>query len=519
MTLFKERAENLSFEELSKVKVANNPLLYTLNDYFSNDSKIPLFLMGDKGKGKTFNTLKSLSSRVRNDRNFLPVMFIYEKQKKTEVLDPRILAEQIVWGPRYETLQKCSTQEDFMRASNALVRDDYHFIFEDVMKGKVSLDNVTKELKHLSEESEKGKKVLLISENLLSVYAEKLSKRMDTKELEDVLLKFGQMPYHRFGEDPSKWSEYEERNSYLSFREVPPLQKLDWIKLFEIYDVDADEDVKDFMFESNSRPRSFVKFSNLFENNGKVNISFDDMIMKSIDFLPSRVRSKSELLSYYYLLNFPKFLVEHGNLDINNKVISKNDEIKRTYEKLPILKKVCTALLSKNHSSTKLTLNSMNHLLRKWKEGSGISDDLSEIIYKNKSFEKAVSPRDVIDFLKSPVVVNFLSTFEILEGRGDKDVKRECLVEKLDEHVSEQGGLLEDEISDYVMHSYGGIGKGKTKNYVQPSYLAKSDAGRLQRIYGENLLLNKPFQVAFQDVLYEMPTLDILNLFSQSSLS
>jgi DNA replication protein DnaC len=63
MGLLEERAENLDFESLNELSSAQN-LSYRLEDYFCSDEKRPIFVLGPKGSGKTFQVMKALSGAV-----------------------------------------------------------------------------------------------------------------------------------------------------------------------------------------------------------------------------------------------------------------------------------------------------------------------------------------------------------------------------------------------------------------------------------------------------------------------
>lgn len=511
MQIFKERAENFSLDELKSLNLSNNRLLFHLTDYFKNETHRPMLLVGNQGSGKTVNTMQALSDNVHMDESSLPVMFVYQQRKKLEPLDPLKLATQETWGQRYQSLQS-NDREELMKKASIVVHDDVHFEFQDVARGKVRIEDVVSELRELSKESEKGKKVLLISEDPLTYYQEKLSRKMNTEDLDEVLLKFGQLPCYRFGKDRSKWCEYEEKANILSFREVPSLSRVDWEQLFRVYNADAEGHIRSFIYESNSQPRAFVKMAKLFQEkeDETIDITTNKFVRKAVDLLPSNVRNRSELKQDYYLLNFPTIPISESNAwgystyeenqsSANNKIKSfirgRDETIIQAYQHFPAIKVLCRGFLqTKGIDKKDVTFDDICFA----------SESLNDV---NRYVEGLkVDTRTFMEVVKNPSIFNFLQTIDILNRHEENAKLKEQILrnEVLNSSIS-----LFNELKDERYE--------KSKNYFIPSFFKKyvDSQGYTHWSFekADYLFLKRPFQVAFRDQLYEVPTLEVLDEF------
>ena len=96
-----ERAENVPASVLARMGSIDERVIFRLTDYLTNDLlTYPLFMLGPKGYGKTFAVLKALNRRIRENPDFLPVMFIYRKNNTFELMDHTALADPEDWGER-----------------------------------------------------------------------------------------------------------------------------------------------------------------------------------------------------------------------------------------------------------------------------------------------------------------------------------------------------------------------------------------------------------------------------------
>jgi hypothetical protein len=496
MLTLKERAENFSFEELEGVdsNLLNPILMNRLNEYFSDASlRYPMFLIGDKGSGKTLHVIKSLSKNVYSNNHFVPVMFLYKKSERKEILEPTKLAPKEVWGSRCEELERCSSEEELMSTANVLVSDDVNYMFEAVARGKENRANIVSHLQKLSALVDKGKKVLLVSEEPPLIYAEKIN----MKELDEVLLKFGQMPYHRWGKmNFEEWQSYEERVSYPSFYEVPDIDFTSWSRLFSIYGVDADETVTDFLFRSSRKPRAFVKFSNLFQKNkpGKTYIETEDMIEKALEFLPQKVRTPEELRFFSYTLNFPE--ITTSRYESVPEILKMETKIKLVQQNMgeiqSLSKKLLEGITGGIYESNEQNESPSHILAAKIRADPSLDSKLLNTEYLSSITGKQVD-YEVLNALKiclaNPAISAFLEINEVVESRRKN--KRNL---------------------DSVLENYG-------LKVVRNIYPTQTDPHSVKLFSPacndeSTLVLTRPLQIAFHDVLYETPTLDILNYFS-----
>lgn len=530
-TVLRERAENLSFDELRNVNLANNLLLFHLDDYFSNNIKRPELLIGGKGGRKTLNTMKALSGNAHKDENFLPVMFVYEQQKRLNPLSPERLATPKVWGSRFEKLQS-TDRRDLIDAATTIVHDDFHYIFEDLVRGKGSLDQVTSDLEDLSGAVDEGKKVLLISENPLSAYAEKLSKRMNTERLEEVLLKFGQPPYYKAADDPKKYYEIGERTNYLAFREVPPLSQIDWLKLFDVYDVNVENPIQSFIYESSSKPRAFVKFAKLFQKNEgePVKITVVDMERKAVELLPQHTTSPQQLKHYYYLLNFQKVPISKTITDTFS-ISDKTIKMKHAYHNFSNVKSVCKDLLSSFGVAREDVNYEDMHLLSEKKHGDRVEFFIA-LNNLEKKLKDSVS-MEVEEVMNDPLLFNFLQTFDIFERRK-KDYEESVMMPEKEQYkpgeprkykkVLRRELDLNSELNDHEHVLISELNRfdynpskdyNATRNYFVPWHVGRTSTGELEIEGADYLFLRRPLQKAFEDQLYETPTLEVLDAFAR----
>ncbi len=292
MSLLVERAEDFDLESLRKITPINSSFIRFLEEYLLSDDRMPIFLLGPKGSGKTFGIMKALETSVERDKKLLPVVFTYRQDGRSGILDPLKLASPETWGERYYVYNSCCNREDLLNNANVIVEDDIHYRFEALVKGKESPEVFVEDLKRSLEEVYHGKKFILVSEDLLSSYAEKL--KID--EFDEILPRFGELPL-----DPKKYLKYRNKRNYLAHREIP-ISYEEWLNLFDAYHVEADEPVKEFLYSSNSEPRAFVRFFKLFQQKERVTI--DDLAKKALEILPKKVKSKEEQRVYEFLFHF-----------------------------------------------------------------------------------------------------------------------------------------------------------------------------------------------------------------------
>jgi hypothetical protein len=250
MPKLEERAENHSYEDLKELKYENWVVTNLVRYYISSPTNYPIFLLGPRGIGKTFNVLKALSIELNENKEFIPVVFTYPPGGPSEVLDPLKLASRDVWGERYSILQSCRTNEDFINNSTLVVYDDIHYRFANILKGREDPSNLSNELSKVLERAKDGKKVVLISEDPLLAYIEELYRqgfdREILKQFDEISLKLGKYPRIQN-------TTYEERQKFrqeintIAFREFPARSPRDIQYILEDYKIKIDDQTVYFL--------------------------------------------------------------------------------------------------------------------------------------------------------------------------------------------------------------------------------------------------------------------------------
>jgi len=368
MEYIKERAEALGAEELStlcRMEYAGwgdrerltcyNPMLTgvvdKLDDYFSNSLNHPLFFYGPKGSGKTLGAMAALSKKVREDNEFIPAMFIYNKGNRKDMVLPEQLASEDVWQGRLEKID-WNDEKDIMDNCSAVVYDDLHYRCEASAEDRNEAERLADDLYSIVDVAKRGKKVLIVSEDPLAAYAEKL--RMD--RIDEILPEFGELPYWKYkkGEkNANDWRRLKDGLNPMSSFEMPLTGFSEWENLFSLYGVGADHPVKEVLFSMSSRPRSFVKFVNMFGD--KERITIDGVAEKARTILKSKFRPSKTLDLYECLLSCPTISVngyEYFDRDVTSndiKEFKKNGTFRGT--NLSILAKCFHDFKTKNPES------------------------------------------------------------------------------------------------------------------------------------------------------------------------
>jgi|GEM_PF-2035370 len=281
------RAENYTLEEISQMKALNSKLTFQLEDFMYSKKGHPLLLIGDRGSGKTFNVRKVLSNLldpnyrglevllnykttfVKKNKDFKPEeftpgMFVFKRAEELEFLEPTKLASPEVWGNRLEKY-RAKSHNELLKNSNPIIFDDLHYMCENIIEDKLDPKTLTNFLSDVLKEVDVGKNVLIISDDQLSAYAEKIR----DEKLDEFLPRFGEIRPSRLHQGKSK--SYEELKKYrkeinsvdrMARLIVPLLSYDDFKKLFEASSIKADNSIKYFFYEnsSNKSPRTFARF-------------------------------------------------------------------------------------------------------------------------------------------------------------------------------------------------------------------------------------------------------------------
>jgi hypothetical protein len=575
MSLLKERAEDYNFSELEKLRV-NSSLTLSLEEYLFSSEKRPLFLLGPKGTGKTFNVMKTLRKVIQKKEDFLPAMFIYKRRNVLEPLNPIRLAPADVWGKRYLTLQSCLSKRELMRVADAIVYDDLHYRCEAIVQGKEDPNTFVNDLELILDEVERGKKVILISEDPLFYYAEKLNLR----KLDEILPKFGQVPKSFDSSSLEEWEKFHEEMDYLAFREVPPLTFEDWYLLVEDYRIQLDDPTMNFLYYSSSKPRAFVRFAKLFEP--KKEISIQDVQEKAREMIVGKINRKN-VNFYDFLLQIPiieteieikrfaRVMERVGSFDNLMKLYklkstfekvgeevskllfkSESDEVQEIIRRLMLtgIKEVrvpCSLLKRKGY------LGVMRGLERKMNEESLVvidygyyHQDYKLAVYDPKLVSETFTLAELESGAKEELTRRLKRAFkerptevqtilhEVTKKSVSDDRRRDVInffriYTSLNPHHIEQAYDTAKELERRIMNVAGRLQSSIAEKYL--NYLLKKvpkyyiqvknlEGGRMVgnltiRWKAEDIpdywLLYKPFEMAFSDVLYEMPTLKILS--------
>jgi GTPase SAR1 family protein len=331
MVKLEERAENHNYEDLKELKVENRVITNLVRDYISSQTTYPIFLLGPRGSGKTFNIMKALSKELNENKDFIPVVFTYQPGGPSEVLEPLKLASKDVWGERYSILQSCRTDEDFMNNSTLVVYDDIHYRFGDVLKGREDPSNLSNQLSKVLKQAKNGKKVILISEDPLIAYIEELYRQGFDQEIlnqfDEISLQLGQYPRTQ-NTTYEELQKFRQKMNYIAFWEVPPLGPKDIRNILEDYNIKIDEQTAHFLHFFSSNPRFYLKLAKAI---GKNEISMKDVKEATTQILKQKLQKrKYELNLNLSLLKLPWVLSRYYNLPSNrgnyNTVINRLGE-------------------------------------------------------------------------------------------------------------------------------------------------------------------------------------------------
>jgi len=498
MLSLKERAEEYSLEEFRKIRLVNPAALRFPFEYLLSEddwTRIPLYYMGPKGSGKTTIWRKALTEALYWNKDFLPVMFTFRHAKKLELLDPLKLAPPEVWKERME-VYRSNELDELLNLADVVVYDDIHYICEAVKDGGLDENEFVQFFKNSVELVEKGKKVVLISDDMLSYYAAYL----DMEEFDEILPKFGMC-------NPKRLTDYEfikrMNINYMSFREVPDLDYDTWEMLFPCYGIEVEYPVKYFLFNANRRPRAFVNFVKLFHP--KSEITVDDMVRKAIRLLDENGRKlKRDKLEFYkFMLNFP--ILESGisryQFHRAYKTAGRRLEVlEEIQNNFTMIKKICEMAAKRIELSEeeKELVRYPFYLLRK---------------------ERNARPWGFRELIRSAVYDYFgLDRQWYLPSRKATELQK--MAEKIEQlvHVYLRNPSITGIRRTYktivkMKETIAGDQKEKAEQHlrslfwnVEKYYIAlRDDSDRETR-----WLLYEPFRIAFQDVLYEASTLELL---------
>jgi len=275
----KTRAEEYTYEELEKIpetKMAR--ALYNA----INKRKILTYLE-EKGAGKTLSIMQ-LVRKIVTSTNELPVVCIFRKNEKFEILDPHHFANECAWGEERLKLFKLRP-EKLLDKANLVIFDDFHYMCEYVIDGKIPIEYLLDAMNAVihAVEGELKPKCILISENQLAYYAE----IFEDYRFDELLPAFGEIRYSQYSQKMTwgKWLEirqikYEREPLY----HVKDRDIVDTIsKLAECY---IEPLAKEWLEKTvNYNPRCVINFFNYFNEKKITNITVDVIKEEAIKLL------------------------------------------------------------------------------------------------------------------------------------------------------------------------------------------------------------------------------------------
>lgn len=338
--VLKSRAENYSMDELISMKTINSKLYFQIQDHVTNNRDHPLFLIGSRGFGKTFNVMKVIanqsylaeeSCKIYYEMNCQESVPAQEREKvrlsenrrrekrlKQSLKSPTVFIfkkneRQEIWKPiEGEYIESADLNEVF-NASSIIVFDDIHYICEDVINKKLSVDILITLFKNILKTSKLKIPIIMISDEMISRYAG----QMDNDEIDDLVLMFGEVSFRKMQELPKiELRDYLNKRNYLAKLELPSITYKEFDSLFKISNVDADDFVKNFLYNnSNGNPRGFARFVSVFHSQ---EITIDDLIR----IAKKRLSNHKKYNQYLQAMEFPVIPII-----INNEKVAINDDI------------------------------------------------------------------------------------------------------------------------------------------------------------------------------------------------
>lgn len=297
---FLERAEYLDAERLNEIDLLDIRNTFSVKDYLTNDLAHIRFYVGAKGLGKTLAVMKAVSEYIQETPEAVVSFILFKALDRPYLLDPLKLASRETWGDRMKIFDAKETDLSYyIEESDVIVLDDLHYMVEAIIQGQLDREVFILILKTMIDQVKKGKKVILISEAPLRIYAEALK----WKELDELLPYLGMRPNDRHNKTPIH---------YTSFREFLPLNEEGFYNLAEVYDIRITGSAMSLLHSLTSRPRGFLKFCNLFTELDEITL-IDVLVFaqKIVDRLVEEVTAQGVFISRSMLGKY-KRLLEKG---------------------------------------------------------------------------------------------------------------------------------------------------------------------------------------------------------------
>ena len=179
------RAENYTYEEFENKANLTNAFYRKSLEYLVNEwKKKPVLIAGNRGMGKTYSLLMAFNNLVKDDVYALPIMIVFKKNNKIELLNPYSYASGKSWGEREKYLSL--SMNELIKKATHIAFDDVHYIAEAIEKNPKIKDQILPIMKTIVGIAD-DKPVLLLSETQLSSYEDGI----DSIIYSDIVKKVG----------------------------------------------------------------------------------------------------------------------------------------------------------------------------------------------------------------------------------------------------------------------------------------------------------------------------------------
>jgi hypothetical protein len=318
--LYPVRAEDM---KLSLLKRLMDNLHWPLDiqwknvyDFLDSGSRSRYFLLGLKGWGKTLSVLCALNAKIEDDTDFVPLMLHFDiARRQIGYNDPLKMASRETWGQR---LKSYSSLNKALDTANCIVFDDLHYIFESLAMDTSILPSFLYLFETVLQKAENGIKVLLISEDLLFLYAEILK----NKTIDALLNKFD-LTIRLFPEDLSL-----DEIDPIAFHEVHYFNQEQWEAYLSLYGkMTLDPLVAYILFNISHSPRALIKIAKLFHVEHITNKLFFKVAIERL----THAGIDQETLELYEWLMFNQPYYESTSLQGIHQIGLRAKDVKHMY--------------------------------------------------------------------------------------------------------------------------------------------------------------------------------------------
>lgn len=357
-----ERAEYLRAEDMLSLALIDNRNVFAITDYLTNDLTHTKFYLGAKGLGKTLTAMKSVNDLLKENSEVIPSFILFQALGRPYLIDPLNLAKEETWGDRLSFFTEAEPDLGyFLENSDIIILDDLHYMVEAVVQGTLKPELFIHLLETALQKADEGKKVLLISEAPLNMYADEL----DWRELDVLLPRLGQPPIHTDNNDSSRrmWVRSLKKTvDYVAAREILPLTVKAFCNLCEVYDIDISDRALDILHAIGSRPRNFIKFCNLF---GEKAITTFDLIEFTKEKLKTMKRFRGITL-YNSLLDHPEYQFQTPPHVISYILKRKPKFIAENWDNIEIICDILSVEIDKYIEEVREVASSYSHIRLIW---------------------------------------------------------------------------------------------------------------------------------------------------------